>query len=462
MTAGRDLTRDLLEYERLESEKMRRAQRYVPHRPHAKQREFLACTELEALYGGAAGGGKTDALLMAAAEYIHVPGHAALLLRRTYPDLTLPQAILDRAKQWWIPAGVAWSEKDKRFTFPSGATITFGYCDTENDKYRYQGAELQFLGIDELTQWPEGWYRYLLSRLRRPSGMPVPLRARATSNPGGIGHEWVKRRFVEAESRAGAFIPAGLADNPHTDRDEYRKSLSRLDPTTRKQLEEGVWIRDGGGLVYGHFDDVRNVVKQAPERLHHRMLGLDFGIEDENAVAIVGWREHDTCLYVLECYRKKAIVSEMCEEVRALERGTGFETIVGDTGGMGKAFTEEMRSRYQIPVTPAEKTNKLGYISLLNDALATGGIRVVESRCRDLIDEWKTLPWNEARTKESDGFDNHAADALLYVWRASLAFIETAAPKPKTQAERDQDFVDAHWNKQDDRLSEKRPWWDEQ
>jgi len=131
------------------------ARAYCPHDPTPKQAEFLALDCLEALYGGAAGGGKTDALLMAALQHVHVPGYAALLLRRTYADLALPGAIMDRAKSWLRPKGIHWDEKNKRFTFPSGATLTFGYLDTEQDRYRYQGAELQFIGFDELTQFPE-------------------------------------------------------------------------------------------------------------------------------------------------------------------------------------------------------------------------------------------------------------------------------------------------------------------
>lgn len=230
----------------------------VPHAPHPKQRVFLLLADvLEALYGGAAGGGKSDALLMAAAQYLHVPGYSALLLRRTFRDLMQPGALVPRAKGWWLGRdGVRWSGQEMRFHFacPGGgeSTVTFGYMEHDDDVYQYQGSELQFFGIDELTQHTEWRYRYLMSRLRKPEAGPladVPLRARAGANPGGVGHDWVKRRFVAPDAKApgAAFVPATLADNPSLDRAGYERSLALLDPLTRAQLLAGDWDAVAGG-----------------------------------------------------------------------------------------------------------------------------------------------------------------------------------------------------------------------
>lgn len=200
------------------------------------------------LYGGAAGGGKSVALLMGAAQFVETPGYHSLLLRSSFPDLMKPGALIPLSKEWWagreINGGRArWNQQEKQWTFPSGATITFGYLERDDDVYQYQGANFHFIGIDELTQHTEFRYRYLYSRLRRLAGSDVPMRMRAASNPGGIGHDWVKARFNPdgggAEGRV--FIGAKIADNPSLDRDEYLMTLAHLDPLTRAQLERGDW-----------------------------------------------------------------------------------------------------------------------------------------------------------------------------------------------------------------------------
>jgi hypothetical protein len=118
-----------------------RLSRYLPHVPTAPLAYFMGLREREAMYGGAAGGGKSDALLTDASQFVDVPGYAAPILRRSYKDLALPGAILDRALSWWRPfSQIKWDAGEKMFTFPSGAAITFGYLATANDRYRYQGS----------------------------------------------------------------------------------------------------------------------------------------------------------------------------------------------------------------------------------------------------------------------------------------------------------------------------------
>jgi predicted phage terminase large subunit-like protein len=196
----------------------------------------------EVFFGGAAGGGKSAALLMSALQYIDVPNYAALILRRTFSDLALPGAIMDRAADWLRPSPAKWIDQTKTWQFPSGATLTFGYLETENDKYRYASAEFQFVGFDELSQFSETQYRFLFSRLRRLKGSKVPIRMRSASNPGGYGHKWVKQRFIEeGKAKGRIFIPSLIQDNPHLDSEEYIKSLSELDPVTREQLLKGNW-----------------------------------------------------------------------------------------------------------------------------------------------------------------------------------------------------------------------------
>ena len=220
------------------------------------------------MYGGAAGGGKSDALLMAALQYVGVPGYSAIIFRRTYSDLSLPGAIMERAHEWLIEhvqsGEIKWNDNKKTFTFPSGATLTFGYMEHEKHKYRYQGAEFQFVGFDELTQFPESQYRYLFSRLRRLEGARVPIRMRSATNPGGVGHEWVKQRFlIEGQEKGRVFVPASVEDNPYLDQEEYVQSLQELDPFTRRQLLTGDWdaVPDGEKFKRSWFE----IVDQVPQ-----------------------------------------------------------------------------------------------------------------------------------------------------------------------------------------------------
>ncbi len=240
--------------------------KYCPHVPWPKQALALSIDCEELLYGGSAGPGKTEWLLMAALQYVDCPDYSALILRRDYARLSLSGAIMDRAKSWLLPRGVNWNEQQKTFTFASGATIQFGYIDSPNDRFRYASAEYQFIGWDELTEFrlpadednpsEDNPYLFLFSRLRRTKDSDIPLRFRAASNPGNIGHEFVKNRFITDESIASigdptpraywvdarrAFIPALIRDNPAIDEQEYVAKLWHLPKVTRQRLIEGDW-----------------------------------------------------------------------------------------------------------------------------------------------------------------------------------------------------------------------------
>jgi predicted phage terminase large subunit-like protein len=224
--------------------------KYIPHSPTDPQRAFLLLDCKEALYGGAAGGGKSDAALMAALQYVDCPGYQAVIFRRQHTDLLLPDGLIPRSHEWLSPTDAHWNGNDKRWSFPSGATISFGYLQTEVDKYRYQGAAFGSVFFEELTQFTRSQYLYLFSRLRRPAHSAVPLRMRATANPGGDHHAWVHARFFTERAPRRVFIPARLEDNPFLDQQAYRESLKELDPVTRRQLELGDWNAKEAGEYF--------------------------------------------------------------------------------------------------------------------------------------------------------------------------------------------------------------------
>lgn len=222
-----------------------------------KQTRFLAYEGREALFGGAAGGGKSVAILLAALQYAEEPGYAALILRRTYKQLAKADSILTKAKDWLLPLAprVKWNGDDHKFTFPSGATIEFGHMEREESKYNYQGGAWAFCGVDEATQFTEPMLAYPRTRLRRPAGSLMPIRWRGASNPGGVGHDYVKARYVKDDrgrdptTEDRRFFRATIADNPHVDRADYATQLrdSGVDPLTLSQLLEGDWDAIAGG-----------------------------------------------------------------------------------------------------------------------------------------------------------------------------------------------------------------------
>ena len=216
---------------------------YCPEEPSLPQKVFLRTNGLEALFGGAAGGGKSSALLMSALQFVDVPNYSAILFRRTFADLSLPGALMDRFKSWMSNYDdVHWNNNSFVATFPSGARISFGYLNNQSDYLRYKGSEFQFIGMDEVTEIRESDYRYMFSRLRRPNSGPlseVPLRMRCASNP---APNWVRQRFiVEGMSEGRIFVPSKLTDNPGIDAGSYRQALQALDPIERRRLEEGDW-----------------------------------------------------------------------------------------------------------------------------------------------------------------------------------------------------------------------------
>lgn len=304
--------------------------------------EFLENNTLEVCYGGAAGGGKSDAILMAALQFIDQPKYAAIIFRRTYADLALPGALMDRSKSWF--AGKAkWNEQSKQWTFHGGATLTFGYLETEQDKYRYNSAEFQFIAFDELTQFTESQYTYLFSRLRKTTDMhAVPLRMRSAAMPGGIGHDWVRARFIDQETAIAPLVPAKLDDNPGADREGYRRSLEKLDPQTRDQLLLGDWNAGENSMLDYRWIQMCETTEPPPLNPRpEKFVGVDIGRTKDRTV-IWTWQKVGDIAWCLECkVLHGASYSEQKDEIRKrMDRWVVKCQI--DKGGIGNQLAEEL------------------------------------------------------------------------------------------------------------------------
>lgn len=221
---------------------------WIPH--PGPQEEFCSRGEFEVLFGGSAGPGKTDCLILEATRHTRNPLYRGLLLRRTFPQL---QEIIDRCWTYYPMLGGVYRSTEHRWYFPSGAIIALGHMQHEADMYNYQGKQYHFIGFDEVTQFTEKQYLYLFSRCR--SAIPdIPPRIRATTNPGGIGHMWCKRRFIDPvpagqtfiDPETGlsrVFVSARVYDNPTlVDNDPaYVKRLEALPEIERRRLLDGDW-----------------------------------------------------------------------------------------------------------------------------------------------------------------------------------------------------------------------------
>lgn len=315
-----------------------------PYAPTERQKVAHKVVADEILYGGAAGGGKSDWILAAHVTLaLMVPGSRSLILRRTYGGLErslIPRLLLR------IPKSVASYNAGKyTWTFRNGSVIEFGHLQRENDVLKYQSAEYQRISFDELTHFTEGQFDYMRSRVRaggevRLTMMRLGIRGcvAAATNPGGPGHHWVKRRFIDP-APAGTvfrseptlenprpalrvFIPAMLSDNPHLGQ-EYADTLADLDPMLRRALLEGDWdILEGVRFSAWR----RNIHVIEPEQFPvptgggvPRAVGVDYGI-DAPFSAHWGAKFGDGLIVVYrEVYERGLTPKQQAEAIRDAE-----------------------------------------------------------------------------------------------------------------------------------------------
>lgn len=242
--------------------------------PQPQQKKFMERPEFECLYGGAAGGGKSDALVAEALRQVHIPHYKGLLLRRTYPQLS---ELIEKSLLLYKSAfpGASYNSTSHTWTFPSGAKIVFGSMNRKQDRINYQGKAYDFVGFDELTHFEYDEYTYLYSRAR-PNGPGTRVYIRATTNPGGKGHNWVKDRFITVAPpltpiretvtvkdpdgndittvRKRIFVPATVFDNKKLLSNDpgYLATLGMMPEAEKRALLYGDWD-SFSGQVFREF-----------------------------------------------------------------------------------------------------------------------------------------------------------------------------------------------------------------
>jgi hypothetical protein len=261
------------------------------------QTDFCKATETEVLFGGAKGCAKSDAILFAALSQIHLDRYKALILRQTFPEV---QELIDRSQRSFpeMANPPKWAGDLKRWTFPGGGILQFGYCKTKDEVQRYHGQEWAYIGFDEVGDVPDERVWVMLMAENRCPNPEVIRMMRGTANPGKPGHPWVKRRFIDKCGKLGEkiyrfryempgglvatmsrrFIPARVTDNPIYANDAvYMANLFSLPEMIRRQLLYGDWDA-GFGMALDELSEDVHLVQEFEIPPHWTQFGsFDWG-----------------------------------------------------------------------------------------------------------------------------------------------------------------------------------------
>ena len=365
--------------------------------PTRKQEIFLTLpdTIFEGLYGGAAGGGKTEALYMLplVRGWHHHPKYKGIILRRSFPELE--KEIIIRSKQWYLSTGAKYNDTKKFYTFPNGGVQMFGHCEHEKDIVRYDGVEYNYAGWDELTHFTEYQYLYLTASRVRSSSAQLPAIVRAGTNPGNVGHKWVRSRFVDpaheglkvlVDKRTGLrriFIPALVQDNKHlmTNDPLYLAKLELL-PTEaeRRAKKYGDWYTFEGQV----FEFRLEPLPDEPENARHvispfeipswwpRIAAIDWGFA---ANVWIGWAAiaPDGRVYLYREYcKKRQLISTWATEFARLSQYEKLETVALDPSAWqqrGMETIEQQFQEYSGYVPERAQNDRIGGKLLLHDYL---------------------------------------------------------------------------------------------
>ena len=421
------------------------------------QTEFLAASEREVLYGGSAGGGKSYAMLADPLRYMGHPQFSGLLLRHTTEEL---RELIFKSQELYpkIWPGIKWSERKMQWTAPSGARLWMSYLDRDEDVLRYQGLAFSWIGFDELTQWatPYAW-NYMRSRLRS-TATDLPIFMRATTNPGGRGHHWVKKMFIDpspynrsfdatdidttevlrypaGHSKAGKplfkrrFIPARLSDNPYLSQaGDYEAMLLSLPEQQRRQLLEGDWdIKEGAAFtefdrhvhVIEPFDIPSNWVK---------FRACDYGYGSYSGVLWFAVAPNEQIVTYRELYVSKVLATDLADMILDLEAEDGNikygvldSSLWHKRGDTGPSLAEQMISR-GCRWRPSDRSrgsrvagkNEI-HLRLQIDEFTEEPRLVFFNTCTNVISQLPSIPLDKKNPEDVDTkSEDHLYDALRY------------------------------------------------
>ena len=433
-------------------------QREVIFEPNpGPQTDFLASTEQEVLYGGSAGGGKSYAMVADPVRYLNNPNARMLLVRRSTEEL---RELISVSKQLYPKAipGIKFMERDKTWVAPSGATLWMSYLDRDDDVMRYQGQAFNWIGFDELTQWPTPYpWNYMRSRLRTTKASGLPLYMRATSNPGGPGHQWVKKTFIDpdtpnksfwaTDSDTGEviswpkghtkegeplfkrrFIPANLFDNPYlADDGMYEANLLSLPEHQRRQLLEGDWDINEGA-AFPEFNRKIHVVEpfDIPNNWP-KFRACDYGYGSYTGVVWIAVAPDEQLIVYREMYVSKVLATDLADMILETESEEKIRYGVLDSslwhkrGDTGPSLAEQMivRGCRWRPADRSKGSRVSGkneiHRRLQVDEFTEEPRMIIFDSCKNLISQLPAIPLDKNNPEDVDTkSEDHLYDALRY------------------------------------------------
>jgi len=437
----------------------------APHpddwKPHAgPQTRFLSLTCFEALTGGSAGGGKTDMLLVDASRNVgkgYGRGFTGVLFRRTHPELE--KHVIPRSQDLYTRLGGRFNANESVWTFPAGERVFLSHMQHDKDKLKWQGAEIQWAGFDELTQFHESQYSYITSRMRSSHG--IRSRLRASTNPGGPGHEWVFKRFapwldpnheggrlptgtvrytrlvgdVELDAVKGepgaigrCFVRCGLDDNPSlANDDEYRLMLDRLDPVTRAQLRDGDWLAKPAAGNYFKRAHVKRWLTERPRDTVATVRAWDLAatVDGDWTVGVLMARLGDGTFAVLDVVRLRGAPAEVQATILATAAIDGRAVPIrlpqdpGQAGVEQRANYARMLSGYRVEFErpTGDKITRAGAFST---QWTEGNVACLLAR------------WTDAYVGELEGFPDASHDDQIDASADAFNWLATTPKKITT------------------------------
>ena len=441
------------------------------------QTEFLAAGEREVLYGGSAGGGKSFAMLADPLRYMGHPAFSGLLLRHTTEEL---RELIFKSQELYpkVWKGIKWSERKMQWLAPSGARLWMSYLDRDNDVMRYQGLAFSWIGFDELTQWstPFAW-NYMRSRLRS-TAHDLPIFMRATTNPGGVGHQWVKKMFINpapfgeafdatdietgevlkypaGHSKAGKslfkrrFIPARLSDNPYlAESGDYEAMLLSLQEHQRKQLLEGDWDVKEGAAFSEFKRDIHVVEPYAIPSNWIKFRSCDYGYGSYSGVLWFAVSPSEQLVVYRELYVSKVLATDLADMILEVEAGDGNirygvldSSLWHNRGDTGPSLAEQMiKKGCRFRPSDRSKGSRVSGKNELHRRLQvdefTNEPRIVFfNNCIETISQIPSIPLDKKNPEDVDtNAEDHLYDALRYGIMSRPRFnifdFDAKVPKP--------------------------------